>query len=140
MVQKQALRLVALGIMSWLVPFLVSIPMYSREGEPLLDIFLAKSIMIVVAAGMGTVLILVYFGQVQSGYLREGVVLGVAWLVINWALDAVILLPLSGLTATVYMEQIGLRYLVIPIIAGGIGYAADRAVKTHRPDPGSAMF
>ncbi|WP_243668479.1 hypothetical protein [Methanoculleus chikugoensis] len=52
------------------------------------------------------------------------------WLLINWALDAVILLPLSGgMDAGTYMAQIGLRYLSIPIIAVGIGYAAEQAVR-----------
>lgn len=75
----------------------------------------------------------------HAGYLRETIVLGTVWLAINWALDAVIL-PLSGMGVVEYMEQIGLRYPVIPIIAAGIGYAADRAVQTHGTDPGSVML
>jgi hypothetical protein len=44
-------------------------------------------------------------------------------------LDAVVLLPLSGMGAGTYMAQIGLRYLTIPIIAIGIGSAAEQAVR-----------
>ncbi|MGC9435274.1 MAG: hypothetical protein ACP5C4_04195 [Methanomicrobiales archaeon] len=140
MEHKRVLWLVGLGVASWLIPFLVSVPLYAPGGGALIGIFLAKSNLIVVGAGVGTLLILVFLQGVHAGYLREGLLLGGAWLAINWALDAVVLLPLSGMGAVECMEQIGLRYLVIPIIAAGIGYGADRAVQTHGTDPGSVMF
>ena len=63
-------------------------------------------------------LILVSFKGVHARFIREGALLG-----------GVVLLPLSGMDAGTYMAQIGLRYLTIPIIAIGIGYAAAQAVR-----------
>ncbi|MDV2481296.1 hypothetical protein F8E02_04600 [Methanoculleus sp. Wushi-C6] len=126
---KSAGRLVGFGLLTWLLPFLLSVPLYSPEGEPLYDIFLIKSVMLVFSAALGTLLILAYFRDVHGRFVREGLLLGGIWLLINWALDAVILLPLSGMDAGTYMAQIGLRYLTIPIIAVGIGYAAEQAVR-----------
>jgi hypothetical protein len=74
-------------------------------------------------------LILVSFKGVHARFIREGALLDGVWLRINRALDAVVLLPLSGMEAGTYMAQIGLRYLTIPIIAVGIGYAAAQAVQ-----------
>ena len=122
-------RLIGFGILTWLTPFLISVPFYSAEGEPLYDIFLIKSVLLVFSAALGTFLILVYLRGVRARFVRETALLGVVWLLINWALDAVILLPLSGMDVGTYMAQIGLRYLIIPIIAVGIGYAADQAVQ-----------
>ncbi|PKL63331.1 MAG: hypothetical protein CVV31_00595 [Methanomicrobiales archaeon HGW-Methanomicrobiales-2] len=122
-------KLVGFGFLTWLLPFLLSIPFYSQEGEPLYDIFLIKSVLLVFSAALGTFLILVFFKGVHDHFIREGALLGGVWLLINWALDAVVLLPLSGMDAGTYMAQIGLRYLTIPIIAVGIGYAAAQAVQ-----------
>jgi len=66
---------------------------------------------------------------VRDRFVREGALLGAVWLLINWALGAAFLLPLSGMDAGTYMAEIGLRYLTIPIIAVGIGYAAGQAVR-----------
>ncbi|WP_292518947.1 hypothetical protein [Methanoculleus sp.] len=122
-------KLIGFGLLTWLLPFILSLFLYSPEGEPLYDIFLIKSILLVFSAALGTLLILIYFRNVRSSFIREGALLGGVWLLINWALDAVILLPLSGMDAGTYMAEIGLRYLNIPIIAVGIGYAAERAVR-----------
>jgi hypothetical protein len=56
-----------------------------------------------------------------------GLGIGVLWLAINWGLDLLILLPLSGMSAANHAEEIGLRYLLLPIIATGMGAAAGRA-------------
>lgn len=122
-------KFVGFGILTWLLPFLLSVPLYSPEGVPLYEIFLIKSVLLVFSAALGTFLILVYFGSVRDRFVREGALVGGVWLLINWALDAAVLLPLSGMDAGTYMGEIGLRYLMIPIIALGIGYAAEQAVR-----------
>ncbi|MDN7012112.1 hypothetical protein FGW20_03435 [Methanoculleus sp. FWC-SCC3] len=48
-------KLVSLGLLTWLLPFLISAPLYSPEGEPLYDIFMIKSILIVFSAALGTI-------------------------------------------------------------------------------------
>jgi len=122
-------RLIGFGLLTWLLPFFISIPFYSPEGAPLYDIFLIKSVLLVFSAALGTLLILIYLRGVRARFVRETALLGGVWLLINWALDAVVLLPLSGMDAGTYMAQIGLRYLIIPITAIGIGYAAEQAVR-----------
>jgi hypothetical protein len=117
------------GFLSWLIPFLLSIPFYSTRGVLLVDVFLFKSIMIVVGSLVGTILMVVLFLRIQEGYLREGILIGVSWLVINWVMDGLVLLPMSGMDVATYFSQIGIRYLVIPVIAIGMGFVLERSGK-----------
>lgn len=109
------------GFLVWLLPFLVAIPFYSRDGQPLIDIFLLKSIMIIVGSVAGAVFLILYFKKVTENYLNEGLIIGLIWLAINWILDFIILVPMTGIDITTYFTQIGLRYLTIPIFSVTIG-------------------
>jgi hypothetical protein len=121
------LYLLLFGFLSWLIPFLVSIPFYSTRGGLLVDVFFFKSIMIVVGSLVGTVLMVWLFLRIREGYLREGILIGFSWLVINWVMDGLVLLPMSGMDVSTYFSQIGIRYLVIPIIAVSMGFVLERS-------------
>ncbi len=123
--------LLLFGFLSWLIPFLASIPFYSTQGGLLVDVFLFKSIMIVVGSLVGTVLMVWLFIRIREGYLREGMLIGFSWLVINWVMDLLVLLPMSGMDISTYFSQIGIRYLVIPIIAVSMGFVLERSVVTR---------
>ncbi|MBP1928103.1 hypothetical protein J2741_000650 [Methanolinea mesophila] len=121
------------GFLSWLIPFLVSIPFYSVQGTLLVDVFLFKSIMIVVGSVVGTLLMVWLFLRIREGYLMEGILIGFTWPVINWVMDGLILLPMSGMDVSAYFAQIGIRYLVIPVISVSMGYVLEKS-----PGSGSA--
>ena len=118
-------RTVALGLASWLLPFLVSFLFIDRAGQSLIPQPLFKSIMVVVGGGVGTALLAIAFRQVTPT-LRSGLALGLLWLCINLALDIVVLVPMMKVSVTTYVQDVGLRYLLIPIIAAGIGLVAER--------------
>ncbi len=124
--QNRTATLFGYGLLTWLVPFAISIPLYSQ-----IDIFFFKSIMIVVGSGVGATLLVFWFRGVHEKYLREGVNVGIIWLIMNWALDIAILLPLSGSSASTWFTDIGLRYLVILIMAITMGYALRDATNGH---------
>ena len=126
--RKKIGLLLGLGFLTWLVPFVGSWPFYSSTGEPLIDIFLLKSIMIVVFGSFGAVCLIFWFREIDRNYLREGITVGFVWLIINWILDILILLPMADMDIKTYFGQIGLRYLMIPVMAIAIGYSVDRAV------------
>ncbi|MCD6229655.1 MAG: hypothetical protein J7K00_02530 [Candidatus Diapherotrites archaeon] len=120
------IKIALLGVASWLVPFLFAFLFYSPQGELGIDIFLFKSIMIVTGSATGAALLVFYFRQVQENYLNEGIAVGLAWLATNLILDLLILLPMSGMETGTYFAQIGLRYLVIPVMSIAIGYILSR--------------
>ena len=109
-------------LLTWLVLFLLSFLFYSESEGLLIDIFLFKSIMIVVSGLVGVSLLIMYFKDIQKDYLIEGIFVGVSWLIINLLLDILILIPMSGMTYLEYFSQIGLRYLIIPTISIAMGF------------------
>ncbi|MBB6067610.1 hypothetical protein [Methanococcus maripaludis] len=109
------------GLLTWLVPFFLSFLFYSETTGLLINIFLFKSIMIVVSGLIGVSLLIMYFKDIKKDYLIEGIFVGVSWLIINLILDILILIPMSGMTYLTYFSQIGLRYLIIPTISISMG-------------------
>ncbi len=125
---RDSIRVLLYGVLTWLIPFLLAIPFYSG-GELLIDQQLFKSIMIIIGSLTGAVLIAHLFRVMSWEYLTAGYVTAVAWFLINWALDILILIPLSGLDLISYTSQIGLRYLLIPVMTIMAGVVADHATK-----------
>ncbi len=80
--------------------------------------------MIVAGGLVGVILAVRYFKDIKSGFVMEGVLLGVTWLVINLAIDIVLVSAgFFRMTLIQYIMDIGLRYLSMPIYTIGIGYA-----------------
>ncbi|WOF16587.1 hypothetical protein F1737_07715 [Methanoplanus sp. FWC-SCC4] len=121
------MKVAGLGFLTWLLPLALSVFFYTKTGEPAVDITFFKTIMIVLFGGFGTVLLAYYFKGVSEFYIFEGFFVGAAWLVINWIMDFLILLPINGMDITTYFKEIGLRYILILIIAVSIGIAAEDA-------------
>ena len=111
------------GLLVWLVPFVSAFAFYSRDGELTIDIFLFKTIMIIVGSLIGAYLLVRYFRKVEQSYIREGVYVGSLWLVMNWVLDFATLVPMNDMAVSTYFTEIGLRYLTMPIFAIAIGWA-----------------
>ncbi|HWQ63598.1 MAG TPA: hypothetical protein VN429_04210 [Methanospirillum sp.] len=125
---RDSVRILLYGVLTWLIPFLLSIPFYSGGGLQI-DQQLFKSIMIVAGALTGAALIIHLFSVMTLEYQAAGYIAGVAWLLINWGLDIVILIPLSGFDLMSYAFQIGLRYLVIPVMTIMAGVVAEHAAR-----------
>lgn len=124
-VRKKILYILAMGFASWFVPFVVSFAFVGKNGVFLLPIPLFKSIMVVVSGGFGAWLLTRAFRAVRPS-LRSGLVIGACWLAVNLALDVVFLIPIMGVSIPVYLYDIGLRYLLIPIMATAMGLVAER--------------
>ncbi|MFA5248090.1 MAG: hypothetical protein WC415_02485 [Patescibacteria group bacterium] len=78
--------------------------------------------MVVSATWFTAFLIIKYFKIVDKNYVKEGLLLGFLWMVMNLVLDMVTLVPM-GKAIGDYLPQIGLGYLMIPamtILAGKI--------------------
>ncbi len=126
---KNVLKNILYGFLSWLIPFVSAFFFYSGEGELSVDIFLFKTIMIIVGALSGSYLMVLYFKSISNNYLKEGLAIGITWLGINIILDLVLLIPMSGMSLHEYFPQIGLRYLVIPIFSTMMGLALNHTAR-----------
>lgn len=109
------------GLLTWLIPFALAVPFYSKDGGLSIDIFLFKSIMIVFGSLVGLALIVSYFKGVDKAFLREGVLVGSIWLVMNWVFDFIFFVLVTKMDVGTYFVQVGMRYLTIPIYSIAIG-------------------
>ncbi len=125
---KARIRIFLFGILTWLIPFVFSIPFYSKEGVPQIDLFFLKSLLIIVGALTGSIFLILSFKKINSNFLANGCLIGLTWLAINWLLDIFILIPLSEMTFEDYFLQIGIRYLIIPITSIALGYVLKEKV------------
>jgi uncharacterized membrane protein YpjA len=117
------IKLLFYGFLTWLIPFAISIPLIGREGQPILPAGMFKSLMIVVGSAVGAWFLVRVFRH-PPRIRQEGLVVGVLWLAINVGLDLITVVPLSKMSIYEYFSEIGLRYLVIPIMAIAIAAAA----------------
>ncbi|MGD9107618.1 MAG: hypothetical protein PVI75_00400 [Gammaproteobacteria bacterium] len=130
MMLNKYVKIIIFGCILWIIPFLAGFLLYSSKGQPLFDIFLIKSIMIAIGSLTGIILLILYFKKISINYLREGVVVGISWLFINWLLDILILLPMNKMSINIYFMNIGIRYLSILFVSVSVGYLLD-FVKKH---------
>ena len=123
---KSFLRLVLLGILTWIVPFIASFLFYDRSGQLTTNIYLFKSVMIVIGVLTGSIAIVLFYKKIRNNFVRQGIIAGITWFLLNILLDILILLPMSKMTESDYLQQIGIRYLVIPIMCILCGYLLNK--------------
>jgi hypothetical protein len=130
------LRKVGYGVIAWAVPYVTAIPLM---GLMVSDLTAFRTIMIVEGAFAGAFLACYYFRTVQTRFLREGITLGLVWIVTNWALDFIALVPFADLTAWRYFVEIGFRYLGIFSTTIAIGHILEqRLARVHTGAPSTA--
>lgn len=118
---KKYLKIALFGFLTWLIAFVVSLlisPLRTSQ-RPLFE-----SIMPVVVTVCAVLFTILYFRNLKAAFLQEGVLIGVAWFIINIVID----LPLFMLEGPMkmsfadYMKDIGVTYLIIPAVTIGGGF------------------
>lgn len=108
----------------WLIPFIVAFFIFPlRESErPLFETIMAVTVTLAVV-----VLSILYFAKINSGYLREGVRIGILWFVISIVIDLLLFMwgPMK-MSFLNYMYDIGFTYLIYPTVTVGFGYLLQR--------------
>ena len=123
------LKRFAYGAILWLIPYVTAIPL-----SPLMqsDNVFFKTIMIVVGSFVGALLTALYFKDVKEDFLREGLLLAVAWLAVNWLLDFAALLPFTKQPIPRYFLEIGFRYVAMVWPTVAVGWVLSRKLE-HCP-------
>ncbi len=119
-------RALLFGLLVWLIPFAVAFVIYPIH-ESSRSLF--ESIM-PVTISLATVLFgVTYLRQVTRQPLREGILIGLIWLMMSLLIDMPLML-LGGpmqMTLPEYIADIGVTYLMIPVITIGMGAVAVRS-------------
>jgi hypothetical protein len=111
-------------VLIWLIAFAVAVVIFPirESNRPLFE-----SIMPVALAGAVVVFGVRYFRAVTTAFVPEGLRLGLLWLLISVAIDAPLMLVGGPMKMTVgqYLADIGLTYLLMPVITLGLGLARE---------------
>ena len=120
------------GLFIWITAFAVAFAIFPvrESSRPLFE-----SIMPVVLVAATVFFAHRYFKHVHGEFGREGLLLGLVWLATNVVIDVPLMLAPSPMQMTLkkYIYDIGLTYLMIPIITTGMGL-----VRAHA-GPGSSV-
>jgi hypothetical protein len=112
------------GILIWVITFIVSIVVFSlREtNRPLFE-----SIMPVTLTILTVVFSIRYFQMEETISFMESILIGVLWYIVNLVIDMIMFLPPSPMQMSFidYMADIGITYILIPIIPFGFGYLCE---------------
>jgi hypothetical protein len=120
------------GFLLWLIPFTVSVlifPLRISQRQ------LFESIMPVVIAIWTVFFSIFYLSRIKSGFLKEGIFIGIAWLLISIVLDLMIFIagPLK-MPLWDYATDIAVIYLMIPTITTGFGYLVEQRALINQMD------
>ncbi len=113
----------------WLIPFAVAFVIFPlrESSRPLFE-----SIMPVAIAVATVMFGVLYFRRVTRQHLREGILIGLIWLVMCLLIDMPLML-LGGpmqMTLSEYISDIGVTYLMIPVITIGMGAVVGQRERT----------
>ncbi len=112
------------GLFIWVAAFAAASALFPvrESSRPLFE-----SIMPIVLAGATVFLAHRYFKHVHRNFRREGILLGAVWLATNIAIDLPLMLTPSPMQMTLleYVNDIGVTYLLLPIITTGMGLARE---------------
>lgn len=123
MTMKKLAKLALYGLMLWAAVFLAAMALGSlRQTErPLFE-----SLIAVLLALVTTLVAMAYLRKQRRNFLLEGLELGLMGLLVNIALDLIMFsygpMRMDWLD---YLKDIGLTYLMIPVITSGLGYGLD---------------
>jgi len=125
---SSTLMMLVYGFLLWLTTFLISVVINPLKDTsvPLFD-----SLMPVALALLTLWFLYLYFKGVPRDFAKAGLVAGIVWLVMNVLLDQLLFArgPMQMSFAD-YVYDIGLTYLMIPVITTGAGYLMDRSRAT----------
>ncbi len=111
---------VIFGLIVWAIPFVVAMLIFPLRAA---DRPFFESIMPVAVVAATVLFSVLYFKRIESHFLKEGILLGLVFLVISVIID--LLLFSRGPMAMPfidYIKDIGFTYLTIPAITVGMGY------------------
>ena len=124
------LKKIGYGVILWAIPYVTSLPLLPLMRS---DVIVFKTIMIVEGSIVGGVLAAVYFLGVRRDFLREGIVLAVVWIVLNWVLDYFGVLTFTKMPLDRYFLEIGLSYIAMAAPTVALGYVLEKRLP---PEPG----
>lgn len=111
------LKIIGYGFIVWLIPTLITLSVSYLNVLSFFDVISAIAIAVTVI-----IFSYLYFKDIHAHFTKEGVIIGLVWLVISIVLDiALIFLGITQLTLTAYAINVAPLYIIIPAVTIGFG-------------------
>lgn len=112
------LKIAGYGFLVWLIPSLITFTLAFFSGSMnFFEIISAVAIAVTVITFS-----YLYLRDINANFIKEGVLIGVAWMIINIALDLLLIaVGISQLSLTGYAMYVAPLYILIPAITIGLG-------------------
>jgi len=118
------------GFFIWLIAFVVAFLIWPihQSNRPFFE-----SIMPVILSASTVFFSYKYFEKVTAHFVKEGLYFGIVVTVINWLIDAALMLTPSPMQMTpgAYFQDIGFTYFMILPITLGFGMILQKATSGH---------
>lgn len=122
---KSLFRILLFGLAVWAAPFAIGMAVFAWVPP---ETALFDTLMSIAMTFAATLFGYLYFKRAEPG-LRTGILIGAVWAAFCVALDAPLFLfgmQEMRMSVAEYAADIGLAYLMLPIIAGGLAHAMRR--------------
>lgn len=104
----------------WVIPFLVAMFIFPirESNRPLFESIMPVAVCIAVV-----IFTILYFKKIESNFVKEGVLLGILFFLVSFIIDLSLFMwgPMK-MTFGEYLSDIGVTYLLMPVITIGFGY------------------
>jgi hypothetical protein len=128
---NKIVKIILLGILLWLIPFLVSIPFWDITTNQLkISLHWFDAIMAVTWAITFAIVACLYFSKLETGFAKEGWIVGFSWYIIVVLLDLFVLVYFFKM-AIIEFYPLLITYLNTPVLAITIGHICQR-IKGHK--------
>lgn len=118
---KQALLY---GFLIWLIPFAIATILFPVRGS---DRIFFESLMPVTLTIVTVFFAVRYFKLVSGISFKEGLMLGVLWMLMSIVFDIPFFFYLFGNTTFIqYWKDVAFTYFIIPAIVGGFGTVSEK--------------
>lgn len=118
------------GFFIWIIVFVVAFLVFPihESNRPFFE-----SIMPVAISVVTVFFSLRYFKTVEENFVKEGYYLGIVIIVVNWILDAAVMLTPSPMQMSLdeYISDIGFTYFMILPITAGLGMIARKTASSE---------
>jgi hypothetical protein len=111
------------GIALWGILYVAAIPLLGLQTS---DPIAFKAVMAGLGSIVGALASGLYMMSIERGYLRESIMTAITWMVSNWVLDVVALLPFTHESVPQYFMHIGVEYLGMFAVLVAIGYVLEK--------------
>lgn len=123
------------GVLTWIVPFAVSLLFFDEHGTLTISFDLFKAVTLLAAIFNGCIFVYFYFRLISKDYLKHGIVLGNTWMVINFILDILVLPAMMQNSFVDYFNSFGLLYAIFPAMTIAVGWLLQLKFGGLHPHP-----